>query len=150
MSKWFIAERGSKFTHNTVRGYEFFNYPWYTPLEDTELIRFWQSVDPKDYICRRLHYQFANEYINPDMGITDSVPSPNYNLCSRLRSNYFLMYIGHYLRDASKNKPFRVRTSDPLGFFECFSDEELEEFVKREKTTLNGNSINIVHYLNLL
>jgi len=37
-------ERQSKFTGNSVRVYEFFEYDWWLPLWDMEFVKFWQSI----------------------------------------------------------------------------------------------------------
>lgn len=45
--KWEWQERQAKFICNSVRVYEFFNYNWWMPLWDAELMSFWETVPLK-------------------------------------------------------------------------------------------------------
>lgn len=41
---WEIQERQAKYIVNSVRAYEFFNYDWWLPLWDKDLMDFWQEL----------------------------------------------------------------------------------------------------------
>lgn len=41
---WAVQEREAKYIVNSVRVYEFFNYDWWLPFWDNDLIEFWQKL----------------------------------------------------------------------------------------------------------
>lgn len=54
-------ERQSKFTGNSVRVYEFFEYDWWLPLWDMEFVKFWQSI-PLELMENRKWYKKYVQY----------------------------------------------------------------------------------------
>lgn len=46
-----------KFILNSVRVYEFFGYDWRTPLWDSDLVSYWQSIPVTDKLYRNFLYQ---------------------------------------------------------------------------------------------
>ncbi|MFD1597526.1 asparagine synthase C-terminal domain-containing protein [Halobellus rarus] len=58
--RWGFNNRQSKFIINSVRLWDTFNYDWYLPLWDRELVQFWLSVPVRERINRKLY----NDYVS--------------------------------------------------------------------------------------
>ena len=70
-------ERQSKHICHTARLYEFYNYDWYFPLWDKELVDFWYSIHPKERQGRKLYFEFVEHYFKSSIPYT---PSRNFLL----------------------------------------------------------------------
>jgi len=60
MELYNYKERQAKMIANSVRVYEFYNYEWYLPLWDKDIVEFWSSIPIEKLFERKLFKEFVN------------------------------------------------------------------------------------------
>lgn len=79
---WNLKERQSKYIINSCRMYEYFNYEYYLPLLDKELLDFYGNVDFEQRLLQQLYIKTLFKYYFTPMGVAIKKRSTSkMNLC---------------------------------------------------------------------
>lgn len=108
---WF--ERQSKYITNSIRAYEFFDYDWWLPLWDDEMIVFFESF-PLKYRFDRVWYKnvVSKIYAENSSQIINEIPKNNKYFRRVLRN----IIPKRLIKLIIKRKKSKALRSHPLGF----------------------------------
>ncbi len=125
----FWKNKLSKFIINSMRVYEFFDYEWWLPFYDSELVLFWKSV-PIEWRFNKVLYNEIVETMQLEFGIE--------NKENRVPCWKKYMASLPFFKEAIWLIKWRKLTLDhPLGWIKCFPNNEIDLFLYHPNANIN-------------
>ncbi len=140
--RWDWQERQAKFVVNCVRVYDFWEYDWWLPLWDFEMLEIWRRVPLRWRAKRKLYLDFVTHHYQQVGGVSVHVAT-RYNknsLPRRLRlyldekgilpsSSHVMKFLRKCFRIYKFNKKRRVDYDrDDMGWFEIIEKSTFKKF----------------------